>query len=412
MPAGTISLINNSMTVSGNGTVFSNELKQNDFIVVVVGGVTYTLGINSVNSANSATLNTAYNGPTISGVAWTAIPNQTLVGITAQISADVAKAIRGLNADKQNWQQVFSSNGSVTVTLPDGSQFSGPSWNSISTNFSGKLDKSQNLNDLTDKEKSRNNLGLGAAATKGFSGSSDYLMSEGVGGWWASTSPNGVNDGRYNEKSGFYAGPGAAGINYFDAYAPMMVMCRYPFVYGMLQISPNSGRAAVRGRNGDNFSQWNELYTTGNTTKASDGTLKAASPVARIVNSRELCERDDIDEEGFEWCGDGTCNEEAAGIKITRMDTGVYAVVGSLGLAKSGWKLLPPMDPGGMGELGVVEAEETDAGGITVRLYKRKYVLNEEGEIERTKGNPINVPVNSWIDIRLEMFKSTEEIPS
>lgn len=32
---------------------------------------------------------------------------------------------------------------------------------------------------------------------------------------------------------------------------------------------------------------YHEAYTTGNTTKSSDGTLKAASPVARIVKSRE-----------------------------------------------------------------------------------------------------------------------------
>ncbi|RTP38872.1 hypothetical protein EKN45_20750, partial [Enterobacter hormaechei] len=38
----------------------------------------------------------------------------------------------------------------------------------------------------------------------------------------------------------------------------------------------------------------------------SDGTLKAASPVARIVKSLEECQRTDIDEAGFVWCGCGT----------------------------------------------------------------------------------------------------------
>ncbi|KJM56075.1 hypothetical protein SS59_26415 [Enterobacter hormaechei subsp. xiangfangensis] len=183
----------------------------------------------------------------------------------------------------------------------------------------------------------------------------------------------------------------------------MLVMSRYQGVYGMLQIAPTTGRAAVRGRSGNNFSAWNELYTTGNTTKASDGTLKAASPVARIVASQEACQRADIAEAGFEWCGCGTANAEAEGITLSRLDIGVYMLTGSAGLASEGWQLLPPMDPGGMGELGVVEAEQTESGGLTIRLFKRKYMLGDEGEIVKAKGEPMDVPVNSWIDVRLDM---------
>ena len=130
---------------------------------------------------------------------------------------------------------------------------------------------------------------------------------------------------------------------------------------------------------------------------------KSASPVARIVNSREENQRTDIAEDGFSWCGCGTANAEAEGINIARLDVGVYIVTGSSGLASSGWQMLPPMDPGGMGELGIVEGEQTESGGLTIRLFKRKYKLNEEGEIVKTKGEPIDVPSNSWIDVRLDM---------
>ena len=158
-----------------------------------------------------------------------------------------------------------------------------------------------------------------------------------------------------------------------------------------------------RTREAANFNAWRKVYDDGNTTKASDGTLKAASPVARIVKSQEECQRTDIDEPGFVWCGCGTANAEAEGIKISRLEVGVYILTGSDGLASEGWQLLPPMDHGGMGELGVVEAEQTESGGLTIRLFKRKYMLSDEGEIVKTKGAPMDVPANSWIDVRLDM---------
>ncbi|MDX7552649.1 pyocin knob domain-containing protein, partial [Enterobacter ludwigii] len=166
----------------------------------------------------------------------------------------------------------------------------------------------------------------------------------------------------------------------------------------------NSGkRMFMRATQNNVFDAWVEFYSTGNTTKASDGTLKAASPVARIVQSQEVNQRTDVADDGFTWCGCGTANAEAEGISISRHEVGVYVLTGSEGLASEGWQLLPPMDPGGMGELGVVEAKQTDSGELVIRLFKRKYMLSDEGEIIKTKGEPMDVPANSWIDVRLDM---------
>ncbi|EJD5900632.1 hypothetical protein MDB91_004722 [Escherichia coli] len=161
----------------------------------------------------------------------------------------------------------------------------------------------------------------------------------------------------------------------------------------------------LRSKNAGNntWTTWAEFYSTSNTTKASDGTLKAASPVARIVKSQEDNRRSDIAEDGFNWCGCGTANDEAKGISISRLDVGVYVLTGSEGLASEGWQLLPPMDPGGMGELGVVEAEQTENGELTIRLFKRRYMLSDDGEMIKTKGELMDVPANSWIDVRLDM---------
>ncbi|SUX61395.1 Uncharacterised protein [Citrobacter koseri] len=131
MSAGTLTLTNNSAVVTGSGTAFTTELSAGDFIVVTVGGVPYTLPIKTVNSNTSLTLVSNYTGPTQSGAAWSAVPRVALNMVTAALVAQSAEALRGLNYDKQNWQSIFSGTGNVTVKLPDGSEWTGPAWNSF-----------------------------------------------------------------------------------------------------------------------------------------------------------------------------------------------------------------------------------------------------------------------------------------
>lgn len=162
MPAGTLTLTNNSAIVKGTGTAFNTELKPGDFIVSVVGGVTYTLPIKTVDSATQVTLVKAYDGPTQAGAAWYAVPRDAMNTITAQLAAETAKALRGLNLDKANWQQVFSGTGNITVTLPDGSTFTGPAWNSFISALNLKADKLE-----VDKKANKSDLGNSASRDVG-----------------------------------------------------------------------------------------------------------------------------------------------------------------------------------------------------------------------------------------------------
>ena len=128
MSAGTLTLTNGSDIVAGSGTAFNTELAAGDFVVAIVGGITYTLPVKSIESPASLTLIRTFPGPTQSGAAWNAIPRATQNQLTAELVAQTTEALRGLNYDKQNWQAIFSDDGNITVRLPDGSTFSGPSW--------------------------------------------------------------------------------------------------------------------------------------------------------------------------------------------------------------------------------------------------------------------------------------------
>ncbi|MDM2917733.1 tail fiber domain-containing protein [Citrobacter sp. Cpo035] len=141
MSAGTLTLTNKSAAVSGSGTAFTTELAAGDFVVVTVGGIPYTLPVKIVNSNTSLTLVSNFTGPTQSGAAWYAVPRIAMNLVTAELVAQSAEALRGLNYDKQNWQQVFSGTGTITVRLPDGTSFPGLAWNSIVSLVDKKADK-------------------------------------------------------------------------------------------------------------------------------------------------------------------------------------------------------------------------------------------------------------------------------
>lgn len=165
MPAGTIALTNGSNAVSGTGTSFTTELKQGDFVYVTVGSAPYTLVVSSVTSNTQLTLSVAFDGPTTSGLAWNAVPASMQVAITQKILNDFAQVARGRILDFQNWQKIYSSDQSVTVTRPDRTTFTGPSWGYMSAQYANKantidvLTKADNLSSVVNKISAMSNLG-------------------------------------------------------------------------------------------------------------------------------------------------------------------------------------------------------------------------------------------------------------
>ncbi|MFW6827923.1 phage tail protein, partial [Enterobacter hormaechei] len=334
---GTIAINGNTATGTGtNWTAPASQIRVGQTLFVLSNPV-QMFQITAINSATSLTITPAAS-PALSGQKFGILVTDSLSvdGLAQSMSQLINEYDENIGA----WETFATTpaNQNITVTI-NGARVTIPAIGKlVQKGSNGAAGVSDGGTGATNAADARTNLGLGSAATYNANSpttaASNLLMVEGTGGLWGYVSPQGANDGRYNERTGFYAAPGGTGVNYFDA---------------------------------------------------------------------KECQRTDIDEQGFAWCGCGTANAEAEGITLSRLDIGVYMLTGSAGLASEGWQLLPPMDPGGMGEMGVVEAEQTESGGLTIRLFKRKYMLSDEGEIVKTKGEPMDVPVSSWIDVRLDM---------
>lgn len=153
------------------------------------------------------------------------------------------------------------------------------------------------------------------------------------------------------------------------------------------------------------------FYHTGNTTRGSGGALSAASPIVRIASVADSTRRD-LQEQTFEPAGSwGVSNDQARGVLVERLDIGVYRVTGSQGLALEGWRTHDPSSPDGGRMLGITDSQQDDDGTVTVRLFKQRWTLTDDGEMVPGRGAPMDVPLNSWIDVRLEMPKAEAPPP-
>ncbi|AQT25208.1 tail fiber protein [Providencia phage vB_PreS_PR1] len=147
---------------------------------------------------------------------------------------------------------------------------------------------------------------------------------------------------------------------------------------------------------------WQEFYTTANTTEDANGFIKKASPIVKLYSDRlEL-------------------NEESQGVTLNKVGTGHYIIEGVLGFNSDGaWGInggvVVPKDENDQ-PIMWVKTKVLKGGNIEVRTFHRQHqdspalfqnyrikevldnkpVYYEDGEV-------VDIPDNTWIDLRVEM---------
>ncbi len=139
----------------------------------------------------------------------------------------------------------------------------------------------------------------------------------------------------------------------------------------------------------------NTLYGTSNTTKASDGTLKAASPIVKVFS-------------------DGTfeTNEESEGVTVKRLGVGQYLIEGCQGLnSDAAWGGIDggfdiPTDRNKQPLLWL-DYEVSPDGSVLVKTFHRTYpaapvfARNELNGV--SEGEPVDIPHDQFVSARVQM---------
>ncbi len=133
-----------------------------------------------------------------------------------------------------------------------------------------------------------------------------------------------------------------------------------------------------------NWRIFRKFYHEGNTTKDTNGILKAASPVVRL-----FVDRIEMNDEA-----------ELQPITFEKLGVGDYLVKGSLGFAQEGWYIEMPKDANGNVLVAVIY-EQLANNDISVKTYAKKFD-EETGDVVANTAKPRDIPATRWIDLRLQ----------
>lgn len=402
---GTIAINGNTATGTGtNWTAPASQVRAGQTIIVMSNPV-QLFQISSVNSATSMTVTPAAS-PALSGKKYGILVSD-IISVDGLAQA-MSQLINEYDENIGAWETFASTSANqlVTVTI-NGTSLSIPAIgglarkgaNSDITELKGlstALSIDQGGTGAKTKEAARTNLGLGSSATRDAYSTSGSMLAVGDFG----VGSDGMNrihqDARVG--AGFYRSLmslGGIADNVSLIEVPYDANTMYQLIIPTILATKPKLYLRTLCSNATYNGQIVEFYSTGNTTKASDGTLKVASPVVKIFSD-----------------GSFHLNDESAGCTVTRINTGAYLIEGCMGLnADAAWGGIDggfdiPTDRNKQ-PLIWLDYEVNADGSVLVKTYHRThpeapaFARNELQGIN--DGDPVDIPRDQFVSVRVEM---------
>ncbi|HCL8300035.1 TPA: phage tail protein [Escherichia coli] len=402
---GTIAINGNTATGTGtNWTAPASQVRAGQTIIVMSNPV-QLFQISSVNSATSMTVTPAAS-PALSGQKYGILVSD-IISVDGLAQA-MSQLINEYDENIGAWETFASTSANqlVTVTI-NGTSLSIPAIgglarkgaNSDITELKGlstALSIDQGGTGAKTKEAARTNLGLGSSATRDAYSTSGSMLAVGDFG----VGSDGMNrihqDARVG--AGFYRSLmslGGIADNVSLIEVPYDANTMYQLIIPTILATNPKLYLRTLCSTATYNGQIVEFYSTGNTTKASDGTLKVASPVVKIFSD-----------------GSFHLNDESAGCTVTRINTGAYLIEGCMGLnADAAWGGIDggfdiPTDRNKQ-PLIWLDYEVNADGSVLVKTYHRThpeapaFARNELQGIN--DGDPVDIPRDQFVSVRVEM---------
>ena len=398
---GTIAINGNTATGTGtNWTAPASQVRAGQTIIVMSNPV-QMFQISSVNSATSMTVTPAAS-PALSGQKYGILVSD-IISVDGLAQA-MSQLIKEYDENIGAWETfaTTSANQTITVTI-NGTPVTIPGIGKLAQKGpNGALPIDQGGTGATTAESARSNLGLGSSATRDVGEGDNNVLALGSFGVGSKNLP--VISDIWDKSKGTRfcnvtpttsGGPGmyGSGIRLSDRNIGSGATSAAQQSFSSLILSGKIIQFMSMADGVD--SGWMQIYHTGNTTRASDGTLKAASPIVQLF-------------------GDGSCqlNDESQGCTVTRQAIGEYLIEGCVGLnSDAAWGGIDggldiPTDRNKQ-PLIWLDYEVNADGSVLVKTFHREYstapsfarnVLNGVAD-----GDPVDIPADQFVSVRVEM---------